>query len=291
MADTADLVDRLSFLGGNEEARADVPDATSAVPDGDEEAQTLADLQAELAGQDPPQGDPTDPEAEPDPTAALTPEQVAAILAENEAFKAAQAQAEAEQVDAAFESRWESHWERGIGWYEDQKARIQQAGVAQQRSQEEIDAAIYRRVVLGHGLIDPNSGAPVMGQQQWERETAANEADEVAAYYRGKSAPSAVDTLTQRYALDDTDRNTLARFINYPPEHLEAIAQALGGKNQRQTLTHQQITTQAAANVNARLTRLPAPGTPGAARPKKPYQWGSNPREETELVASRVMGW
>jgi hypothetical protein len=230
MADTADLVDRLSFLGGNEEARADVPDATSAVPDGDEEAQTLADLQAELAGQDPPQGDPADAEPDDALAAALTPEQVAAILAENEAFKAAQAQADAEQVD------------------------------------------------------------PVMGQQQWERETAANEADEVAAYYRGKSAPSAIDTLTQRYALDETDRNALAKFINYPPEHLEAIAQTLGAKNQRQTLTHQQITTQAAANQKARLSRLPAPGTPGAARPKAPYKWGTNRQAETELVAEHFLG-
>jgi hypothetical protein len=310
MADTQRVIDALGLVG--EDSAQDPPElepedvpaaaetaATSEESDADE-TQSLDEALAELDGQAAPDDEAapaTDVEAsaDADPYAHLTPE-VADLQRQLDAYKAKDAEAESAQADARFLAPWQKQQEINDTFYDAEVARIQRMGEEQGKSQDEIDAAIYRRVELGNGFgiqrLNPQTQQmEFVGRIQADAELQENLRRTAIEYERSKTRPNAFEQMVTKYHLDATDRTALAKFINYPPEHLEEIAKTLGAKNARATSTFAQAKNDAVANVRANLSRQPAPGTPGAAKAKKPYQYTHEPgvrQLETEHFARSI---
>lgn len=300
MSETDKVIDGLNLFGDTPQ-EPDQPDAaeTAATPDATDDEGEAISLDEALAG--------LDGEAAPDQTAspgtepldATAPEatpEVAELLRQLDAYKAREAIEQAAQADAAFDERWVGQQQINDRFYDAEAQRIQALGESEGRTQDEIDAAIYRRVELGNGFGIERWNAQTrqmetVGRIQADRELSDNYSAAVRAYERSKTQPSRFDQLVTHYQLDATDRTALAKFINYPPEHLEEIAKTLGAKNQRVTGTFQQVRDTAVANVRARLSNQTAPGTPGAPAPKKPYVFTHRndvKQDETRLVAGML---
>lgn len=275
------------------ESETPVAAEPTATLDADAPEETLDEAMARLDGETAPT-DPNAPATAPDDAAsdqpetpALTAEQIAELQRQVDEYKAREAQAKAQAERDQFVGAWDQTLDEGYAYYDAERARIQAEGIRQGRTQDEIDLAIYRRVVQGIGL--PQG---VLGEDEWERQTLNNKAAALAAYESRKTAPSAVEQLAQHYGLDATDRAALAKFTGYPPAALNEIAQTLAAKNQRLTQTHQTIQQTAASNVARRMAQQGiTPGTPGQAPVKKPYQFRHTPdvaRQENEYLAKRL---
>jgi hypothetical protein len=289
MSDTDSVVEALGFFGDASEAPVDPsegqPDAaestaTSTDASDDDETISLEDALAELDGQAAPETEATaatdEPETEPAPD-------VAELQRQLDAYKAKEAEVKAKEADAAFDETWDAHIDQGYAFYDTERERIKAIGIKQGRTEDEIELAIYRRVVQGIGR-----GA--LGEQEWERQTLQNRVNATRDYLARKTAPSQLDHLVSTYALDDTQRTALAKFINYPPDHLEEIARTFGAQNQRLAQTQQHARNDAVANVTARLVHQTAPGTPGAApKPKRlaAPKNAAESRQLTEFVSRR----
>ncbi len=291
--DAADLM-RIAGMAPEEPAdetsAADVdPTATTTPEDDGERLLTIDEALAALDGDvAPPDETDTEPPADDDPTALLSADAIAAIVRENEQFKATIARAQAVQADTQFNNHWEEHLDYGEDWYEQQRESIRRLGMQQGRSADEIDLAIYRRVEQGQGLVDPQSRAPVMGYLQWKDETDRNRVAATAQYLAQKTAPSALDQMTAKYGLDAEDRTALAKFVNLPPQPFEELARTLGSKTQRLAFSLQAAKQQANRNVAANLTsQAIAPGAPGAA-PMQPRVQLDTSRKSTEFVGKAL---
>jgi hypothetical protein len=271
-----------------DEPSADVTDPTAAAAE-DGELISLDEAMAALDGEDAPLTPEASVADDASPPVLLSPEQVALLVQEVEFHRAVRAQDAAAAQDAQFDKTWDDHIERGYDWYDGERERIQAMGREQGRTQDEIDLAIYRRVEQGIGLIDRRTGAPVLGEREWERQTLANRASGTKHYLASKNAPSALDQMSHKYGLDGDDRLALAKFVTLPPDAFEAIAQTLGAKNQRLGTSLSQITQQANRNVAAHLANGIAPGAPGASAPQKRVAL-DHTRKSTEYVG-KLLGF
>ena len=235
------------------------------------------------------------------PALALTPEQIAAIVAENDQFKAEKAAFEAEQEVAAYDDRWDAFIARGDDYYRVLAQSVGRYFEAKGESPAEVEGRIKRIVydgqdihtipqhILPPGFLPPKPGEP--GWVAWRNDTLTNRLHETRQYLTQKTQPSLVDQIAAQYALDETDRTTLAKFVKYPPEAIEEIARGFAAKNQRLTSHQSTVVQQARANVAANLSNGIAPGTPGMTAPKKDYQYTGKPelkRRETEYFVRRL---
>ncbi len=297
---TERMLNMAAGLGREQPEEALVPDteavSAEATPDtaGSDavEFQTLDEAFAALDGQSTPQdaaaAQPAAGEAEEAP---LSPEEtIAALQAEVEKFRAEEAQRQLEEQDYAFEDRWDDAIAQVQGRYESIAANIRALGNERGKTEEEIKAVIYDRVMLGNGLTDENR-QPMLGYLAWKDKVAANRQAASIQHYARKNEPSALDQMAQTYNLTDADKSVLAGLATLPREQLDAVAKALAAKNQNVTTTLKHVTTQARHNVAANLSNGIAPGSPSAPPPKKPYQFTGDPRlrhDETMLVAKRL---
>lgn len=254
------------------------------------EHQTLDEAFAALDGKDTPQETEQAGETE-QPDAPLSPEEtIAALQAEVEKFRAEEAQRQLEEQDYAFEDSWDDAIAQVQGRYEKIAANIRALGQERGKTEEEIKAVIYDRVILGNGLVDENK-TPMLGYIAWQQKVAANRQAESIRHYARKNEPSVLEQMAQTYNLTDADKTALAGLAALPREQLDAVAKALASKNQNLTHTLQTATKQARQNVAAKLSNGIGPGSPAAPPPKKPYEFTHDPRlrhEETTLVAARL---
>lgn len=281
-----------------EVADEDVPPAaedaaTATDAEDDVEEVTLEEALAALDGE----AAPVEDEASaPEPVEASAPTEVEELRRQLDEYKAKEAIAEAQASDAAFLAPWQQQQAINDRYFEAEIARIKKIGAELEKTEAEIDAAIYRRVELGEGFgierFNPQTGQmETVGRIQADAELADNLRYAAIEHERGKTRPNAFEQLVAKYHLDADDRIALGKFINYPPEHLEAIAETLGAKNARLVTTRQNARQDAVNNVKANLARQPAPGIPGAAPKRKVYEFKHTPDvryDETMLVAQRL---
>lgn len=271
-------------------------DAATATDAEDEvEEVSLDEALAALDGQDAPDEDET---AAAEPVAAeATLSEVEELRRQIDEYKAKEAVVQAQQADAQFAEPWRQQQAINDRFFEAEIARIKKIGAELEKTQEEIDAAIYRRVELGEGFgierFNPETREmETIGRIQCDAELQDNYRAAAIEHERSKTRPNAFEQLVSTYALDADDRVALGKFINYPPEHLEEIAKTLGAKNQRVATTHQNARQDAVNNVKANLSRQPAPGVPGQAPGKRKeyvFRHTNDVRhDETMLVAQRL---
>jgi hypothetical protein len=282
-----------------EEQDAAPLDPTAAAAE-DEGEQSLAEAMAALDGQDAP---PSDSEsATEDAPAIATPDEIAALMAENEAFKAEKAQQAAQSEEQAWHTMWDSHMDQWEDRYDQYRAIVRDYGIRQGFSEREIRGLISEVVDDGIGIDNINQLTPgvlsvlpgTLGYKEWLRTTTENRRLQTDEWRSSRTQPSALDQMVSKYSLTSEQRTSLAKFIKYPPEHFEEIAKTLGANNQRVSATLTEATKHAARNVAQNLSRGITPGTPGAAAPAKPYQFRHTPdvkRQETEYMANRILGW
>lgn len=265
--------------------------ATPDAPDGDD--LTIDEALAALDPTAAPQTQATPAETDADPSAALTPEQIAALVAENEQYKAREAKLTAEQEVTAFDDKWDAFMASVYDVYDAEEERIKALGAKEGRSQAEIDAAIYRRVDKGAGLTIPGTTTPMKGKDQWERETLLDYALQRSNFLvaRGQQSVDPIAQLAQQYHLDESDTQALAKFRDMPREKVEELARTLGAKNQRVTNTFEQATQEANRNVARNLANATVPGVPGTPPAQKTYQFKHTPdvaQKETQYVVNRL---
>lgn len=256
---------------------------------------TIDEALAALDGTATPQEMQAPAETDADPSAALTPEQIATILAENEQFKARQAQAAAEQAVEDFETQWGDFYWDTVAVYEQEEERIKAIGAQQGRSQAEIDAAIHNRVTLGKGLTIPGTQTPMRGRAEWERDTLLKYANAKSQFLvaQGQQSVDPIAQLAQQYNLDASDTQALAKFRDMPREKVEELARTLGAKNQRVTSTFEHVTQEANRNVARHLAQATVPGVPGTPPAPKKYTFKHTPdvaQKETQYVVNRLFG-
>lgn len=287
------------------EPSAVAPDATATAsprPDGvpfpDEEFISLDEAMAALDGQDTPPTETATPDPDSaSPAAALTPEQIATIVAENASFKAEKAQLQAAHADAQYDALWDTHISNGEAFYDAVAEIVGAWGQAQGMNAREIKGLIAEVVDDGVGIEHVNKiaggrlfvppGQP--GYLAWQRETGHNRLSETRKYLAGKNTPSKLDQMTAAYGLDEADRTTLAQLINtVDAETLDTLARTLGAKNQRVSSTLTDIQSHANRNVANNLSNGLAPGVPGVSPPAKRVQL-DHTRKSTEYAAARLM--
>jgi len=234
------------------------------------------------------------PESADDPAAALTSEQIAALLQENEQYKAREAQFTAEQQVEEFETQWGDFYWNTLELYDQEEQRIRALGAERGVSQAEIDAAVYQRVVLGKGLVVPGTNTPMKGKDAWKEETLLKYSHARSDFLvaRGQQSVDPIAQLAQQYNLDASDTQALAKFRDLPREKVEELARTLGAKNQRVTSTFEQAAIQANQNVARSLSQGQiTPGVPGAPPAQKRYQFKHTPdvaQKETQYVVNRL---
>lgn len=249
--------------------------------------EALAALHGEAAPQE------TQAPAEPGDPTALTPEQIAALIAENDQFKAHKAKVDAEQAADDFEAEWGDFYWDTIAVYDQVEAWIKEKGAEHRVSEAEINAEIHNRVYLGKNLTIPGTNTPMTGRLQWERDTLFKYANAKAQFMvaQGQQHVDPIAELAQQYHLDEADTQALAKFRDMPRERVEELARTLGAKNQRVTATLSQATIDANRNVAQHLSQGIHPGVPGTPAPTKPYVFKHTPdvaQKETQYVVDRL---
>ncbi len=261
-----------------------------------EEALSAA-LDGERTPQDTPQGE---QQAETEEEAPLSPEEtIAALQAEVEKFRAAEAERELAPADIDFEQQLQTKIDRAEDVYDDLEDVLWRIARSQGLSDDEIELKVNR--YLYEGRMGPikhldqygrETGQVLQPKNQWLRTLPAARDAERARYFATKSTPSAIDQLTQTYNLSVEDRQKLTTLAaKLTPEELSDVAALFASKNQNVNNIFQQATIEARQNTADRLNSSPAPGSPGAPPPKKPYEFTHDPRvrhDETALVAARL---
>jgi hypothetical protein len=277
---------------------AAAPDATSADAS---ETQSLDEALAELEGTDAPS---VESESEPTedaqaPATALTPDEIAAILAENEAYKAKEAEVSAQSEEQEWHGMWDDHMDDWKGLYQNLRGIVRHYGTQQGMSEREIRGLIHEVVEEGIGIENINKLTPgqvtvppgMLGYKEWLEVTTENRRLQTDQWRSTRNQPDALDQMASKYALTTEQRTSLAKFRNYPPDAFEEIARTLGLNNQRVTSTLSDATKQASRNLAQNLSNGLAPGAGGASAAKKPYEFKHTPdvrRQETEYVAQRL---
>jgi hypothetical protein len=285
-----------------EEQDAAPLDPTAAAAEDEGAEQSLAEAMAALDGQDAPTEDSESATEDAAPAIALTPDEIAALMAENEAFKAERAQQAAQNEEHEWHAMWDSHMDQWEDRYDQYRAIVRDYGIRQGFSEREIRGLISEVVDDGIGIDNINQLTPgvlsvlpgTLGYKEWLRTTTENRRIQTDEWRSSKTQPSALDQMVSKYSLTPEQRTSLAKFIKYPPDHFEEIARTLGANNQRVSATLTEATKHAARNVAQNLSRGITPGTPGAAAPAKPYRFRHTPdvkRQETEFIANRILGW
>lgn len=272
-------------------------DATAAEPS---ETQSLDEALAALEGQDAPSVESeSESTQDADPAAPLTPEQIAAILAENEAYKAKEAEQSAQSEEQEWHGMWDDHMDDWKGLYQNLRGIVRTYGTQQGMSEREIRGLISEVVDDGIGIENINKLTPgvvtvppgMLGYKDWLEVTTENRRIQTDQWRSSRNQPDAVEQMASKYSLTTDQRTSLAKFRNYPPDAFEEIARTLGLNNQRVTSTLTEATKQASRNLAQNLSNGISPGAPGASAPKKPYEFKHTPdvrRDETEYVARRL---
>jgi hypothetical protein len=274
------------------------PTATASDASADEEVISIDEALAALDGEAAPPETALETEAPTDPeTPNLDAEQYAAMVRELEEYRAQKAAAEVQTAEQQFIQPWANQQAVNDAYFDAEIERIERIGQERQLSQDEIDLAIYRRVELGQGFgiqrRNPQTGQmEVLGRIQTEKEFEDNLRRAQVEFVRSRTMPSAFEQLATKHNLDADDRRTLAQFQNYPPAELDKIMQALAAKNQRTTATVHEVVQTARRNVGENLSRIAAPGVPGAAPKPKVIATPRNAQEarQTTEWAARKMG-
>lgn len=309
MVDHAPILQLLG-IGDPPETRADDPipgepdaaplDPTAAEASEPSESQTLDEAVAALTGEAAPtETSESEAETTPETPTAYTPEQIAAILAENDAFKAEQAKASAQSEEAQWEATWDDFEANGEEYYDNLRAIVREYGLREGMSQREIRGLIAEVVDDGNGIESINKLTPGVltvpqgqpGYRDWQQTAITNRRLTTEEWRSTRNQPTVIEQMATQYKLDPTQQTALAKFVNYPKEAIEEIARTLGAENLRRTTTLSDATKQAQHNLAANLSNGIAPGAPGASAPKKPYEFRHTPdvrRQETELVAARL---
>lgn len=278
-------------------AAAAGPTAQSA--DAEMESVSIAEALAALDEQGAPPVAEATPDVDPAAPAPVqyTPEQIAALVAENETFKAERAVQAAAESDAQFLAPWQRLQQTNDAFFDKEVERLWALGRSKGVPDAEIKAAVYERVELGDGKFGVPWQNPQTGQWELLGRIATGEVlrdnlmEAMVGRERSKNQPSALDQMAAKYGLDDAQRTALAKFVHYPRGDFEEIAKTLGANNQRLSSTLSDITQQATRNVAANLANGVNPGIPGAPAPQKSYQFRHTPdvrRQETELIARRL---
>lgn len=307
MVDHAPILQLLG-LGdqANEAPDAEVPgeqdaallDPTAAEASEPSEHQTLAEAEAALSGEDAP-SEVSESEQETPESTPYTPEQIAAILAENDAFKAEKAQASAQSEEVQWETMWDDFEADGEEYYDNLRAIVREYGLREGMSQREIRGLIAEVVDDGNGIESINKLTPGVltvpqgqpGYKAWMLTAATNRRVTTNEWRATRNQPTVIEQLTAQYKLDAAQQTALAKFVNYPKEAIEEIAKTLGAENLRKTTTQSEATKQAQQNLAKNLSNGISPGTPGASAPKKPYQYTHEPatrRQETRHFARSI---
>jgi hypothetical protein len=275
----------------DEPQSAEDPSATASTDADERDYLTVDEALVALDGTASPQ-DTQAPADAVDPAAALTPDQIAALLQENEQYKAREAQITAEQQVEEFETQWGDFYWGTIDQYEQAETWLRERGAAAGASKAEIDAVVYNRVYLGEGLTVPGTNTPMKGKAEWERETLLKYANAKGQFMvaRGQQSVDPIAQLAQQYHLDASDTQALAKFRDMPRDKVEELARTLGAKNQRLTSTQTQIIEEANRNVARSLSQGQiSPGVPGAPPARKPVRFTHKP-EDQEKERALLMG-
>jgi len=305
----------MQLLGVDAETPPAAPERDAATPeptapaDAAEGSETLDEALAALG--DPGAPPTTQPGAEPpaapetQPPLALTPEQIAAVIAENEQFKAREAEARANAEAQQFDNDWDEHIAKGETWYAQLEDLVRDWCEATGKNRNETEGIVKHVILEGHqiheipGLAAANLIVPANtpGYLEWKDTALNTRVQQTRAYTAQKAQPPAVERIAQEYGLDETDRTALRKYANYPEDAIKAIAGDLAAKNQRLAQTHTAVTQTAAQQLADRFgaQNQLAPGSGPAAPSRKPYVFTHDPaieRQETELVARklRLMG-
>jgi hypothetical protein len=300
MADAAQVIDSLNLLGqtpqDEEQPDAAEDTATSTTgsqsppepSDDDVEIISLDEALAELDGEAAPeQTAAPEPEAEPEPLS-----DVEELKRQLDEYKAKEAITKAVESDAAFDLRWHNQQAVNDTYFDAEIARMERIAAEKGFSDADLKAAIYDRVELGNGFgierINPQTGrVELIGRIAADAELLQNYAAAVREYERGKTRPDAFTQLVAEFSLTDRQRVALAKFINYPPEHLREIAKTFGEQNAAVTNTQTQARNDAVANVRNRLSQQPAPGNPGQAPRQRKVEL-DHTRKSTEFVGKML---
>jgi hypothetical protein len=295
MTDSAQVIDALNLLGNAPDAE-EQPDAaetaatSTETSDDGEELISLDEALAELDGETAPDQTAA-PATTPETTETALPD-VAELQRQLDEYKAKEAITESANADAVFTATWQNLQAVNDDFFEAEIARMERIAADKGFSDADLKAAIYERVELGNGFgieeWNPlTRRMELKGRIQADRELLQNYNEAALTRERAKTQPSQFDRLVTTYALDDTQRVALAKFINYPPEHLEEIARTFGAQNQRATTTQEQARNDAVANVRTRLSQQPAPGNPGESPRQRKVQLDHS-RKSTEYVARAI---
>jgi hypothetical protein len=310
MAETSDVIDALGLVGNTPQdeeqpdaaeqsatsttgsQRAEGPQSPPEPSDDEGETISLDEALAELDGEPAP-----DQTAAPDADLAAEPEplsDVEELKRQLDEYKAKEAITRAVESDAAFDNRWHNQQAINDTYFDAEIARMERIAAEKGFSDADLKAAIYDRVELGNGFgierINPQTGrVELIGRIAADAELLQNYAAAVREYERGKTRPNAFEGLVAEFSLTDRQRVALAKFINYPPEHLREIAKTFGEQNAAITNTQTQARNDAVANVRNRLSNQSAPGNPGQAPRQRKVEL-DHTRKSTEFVG-KVLGF